>query len=119
MRFYPLILFFFIIWAADLNAQETYDLKRCLETGLDRNFDIRIVKNEQKITDNNATAGNAGYLPTIDLSSSYSGAFSNIQQQYPTDGSATIQRNNTLDQTFDAGIYLNWTIFDEIGRAHV
>ena len=112
MRFYSLVLFCFIVWTADLNAQETYDLKRCLETGLDRNFDIRIVKNEQKITDNNATAGNAGYLPTIDLSSSYSGAFSNLQQQYPADGSAMIQRNNTLDQTFDAGIYLNWTIFD-------
>jgi len=112
MRLFSFFLLGFIICFNTLNAQQTYDLKYCIETGLNHNFDIRIVKNEQKITDNNATAGNAGYLPSLDLSSSYSGSLSNLQQQYPADGSAMVQSNNKLDQTFDAGIYLNWTVFD-------
>jgi outer membrane protein TolC len=95
-----------------LEAQEIYDLKRCLETGLIRNFDVRIVKNSQQISDNNATVGNAGYLPTLDLVSNYSGTLANRQRQYPSDGSDVIENHNTLNQTLDAGVYLNYTVFD-------
>jgi outer membrane protein TolC len=95
-----------------MEAQEIYDLQRCLVIGLEQNFDVRIIKNSQQISDNNATAGNAGYLPTLDLTSNYSGVLSNQQRQYPADGSAMIQNQNIINQTFDAGVYLNWTIFD-------
>ena len=58
-------------------AQEVYSLKQCIETGLERNYSIRIIRNEQLISDNNATQGNAGYLPTIDLSGGFSGTVNN------------------------------------------
>ncbi len=106
------ILVLLLIFSPLSKAQEIYDLKRCLETGLEHNFDIRIVRQQQQISDNNATVGNAGYLPTIDLSSSYSGTWSNLLQQYPADGSSMIQNQNTINQAFDAGVYLNWTVFD-------
>ena len=48
-------------------AQQIYSLKQCIETGLERNYSIRIIRNEQQISDNNATRGNAGYLPTVDM----------------------------------------------------
>ena len=34
-------------------------MKRCIETGLEQNYSIRIIRNEQQISDNNATPGNA------------------------------------------------------------
>jgi len=49
-------------------AQRVFNLKQCIETGLERNYSIRIVRNEQLINENNVTLGNAGYLPTFDLS---------------------------------------------------
>lgn len=49
----------------------------CIQTGLERNYSIRIIRNEQQISDNNATPGNAGYLPTVDLSSGFSGTLNN------------------------------------------
>ena len=92
------------------NAQVMLDLKSCLNIGLERNYDIRIARNDQQITDNNATIGNAGYLPTIDLGSGYSGALNNTKQNL-RDGTST-SSNDIHNQTLNAGVNLNWMIFD-------
>jgi outer membrane protein TolC len=104
--FFLLLLFFPVI----LNAQEMYDLKRCLETGLDRNYDIRIVRNEQQISSNNATIGNAGLLPSLDLSAGYSGTVNNTNQDY-IDGTNN-KNSNILNQGANLGLNMNWTVFD-------
>lgn len=93
-----------------LNAQTIYDLKKCIEQGLQQNYDIRIIRNEQKISDNNLTIGNAGYLPTLDLNGGYSGTGNNTTQNLE-DGTQN-KNNGVLNQTLNAGINLNWTIFD-------
>ena len=43
-----------------LQAQEILSLKKCIETGLENNYSIRISRNEQKVAENNMTPGNAG-----------------------------------------------------------
>ena len=48
-------------------------LKECLEEGLQNNYSLRIIHNEEQISKNNATLGNAGYLPTLDFSAGYTG----------------------------------------------
>ena len=93
------------------SAQGIMDLKSCLETGLKQNYDIRIVRNEQRISDNNYSIGNAGYLPTIDLSAGYSGTSNNIEQRSATTGE-TNKTNGIDNQTLNAGVNLNWTVFD-------
>lgn len=72
---YTLLLAFSSLFMAE--AQQLFDLKRCIETGLEQNYSIRIIRNEQQISDNNATPGNAGYLPTVDMSGGFSGNFNN------------------------------------------
>ena len=91
-------------------AQEELTLRKCLEIGLESNYDIRIVRNEQRISDNNATAANAGMVPTIDFEAGYSGTLDN-ERTTPSEGDAWSD-NGIYDQTFNAGINLNWTIFD-------
>ena len=91
-------------------AQEELTLRKCLEIGLENNYDIRIVRNEERISDNNATAANAGMVPTIDFEAGYSGALDN-ERTTPREGDAWSD-NGIYDQTFNAGISLNWTIFD-------
>lgn len=105
-----IIIVFFICCSAITNAQEIYTLKRCLETGLRENYDIRIIRNEQQIADNNVTLGNAGYLPTVDLNAGYSGTVNNIDQDL-TDGTS-VDYNNVHNQTTNAGVNLEWTVFD-------
>jgi len=104
-------LIIFLFGASSIFAQDIYDLKRCLETGLEKNYDIRIIRNEQKISDNNVTWGNAGFLPSIDLSAGYSGALNNITDQKYEDGT-TIKTNDILNQGANLGLNLSWTVFD-------
>jgi outer membrane protein TolC len=102
-----LILFFLPVI---LNAQEVYDLKRCLEIGLEKNYDIRIIRNEQQISANNATVGNAGFLPSLDLSAGYSGTLNDTEQKY-NDGT-TNKNSGILNQGANLGLNMNWTVFD-------
>ena len=106
------LLFLLLFIPALLSAQNVYDLKRCIEIGLENNYDIKIVRNQQQIAENNATAGNAGYLPKIALQSDYSGKLNNLYQQTLLNDNTISQDNNTLNQAFNAGIYMDWTIFD-------
>jgi outer membrane protein TolC len=104
------ILFIFSFSLLSVNAQEIYDLKRCLETGLERNYEIRIIRNEQQISENNATIGNAGFLPALDLTAGYSGSL-NDREDKSADGIST-RINNKFDQGANIGLNLNWTVFD-------
>jgi outer membrane protein TolC len=110
--FISFIIFIFFIssFPLSLRAQEVYDLKRVLETGLECNYDIRIIRNEQQIVDNNATLGNAGLLPTLDVNAGYSGSLADINQKM-----ADKTNNNyksIFNQGANIGLDLNWTVFD-------
>ena len=99
--------------SAMANGQEVYSLKKCIETGLEKNYSIRIIKNEQQKSKNNATPGNAGYLPTLDLNGGYSGNINNTRSTL-TDG--TVEKSNGIStETANAGLNLNWTVFVGFG----
>lgn len=87
-----------------------YTLKECIELGLENNYSVLISRNNEEITHNNATAANAGYLPTIDISAGYDGKLQNTETT-PRIGETT-KETGVYDQTINAGIGLNWTIFD-------
>lgn len=94
-----------------MGGAPVYTLKSCLEQGLLNNYSLRIARNEEQVSKNNATLGNAGYLPTLDLSAGYRGTVDNTETKLRATGE-TSKDNGVFDQTLDAGINLNWTIFD-------
>ena len=97
--------------AGSLSAQQHYTLKSCLETGLEKNYSIRMVRNEEQISKNNATIANAGYLPTLDLSAGFSGSINDTETEARSTGEKT-KTTGVFDKTFNAGLNLNWTLFD-------
>lgn len=92
-------------------AQQPYTLKSCLETGLEQNYSIRMVRNEELVSKNNATLANAGYLPTLDLSAGYSGNLNDTETRTRAT-EETVKTSGVYDQTLNAGLNLNWTLFD-------
>mgnify|MGYP002439963416 CR=1 FL=1 len=78
-------------------AQQIRTLKDCLEEGLQNNYSLRIVHNEEQISKNNATLGNAGYLPTLDFSAGYTGNLDNIETKARATGEIT--KNTGIDKT--------------------
>ena len=97
--------------AGSLSAQQHYTLKSCLETGLEKNYSIRMVRNEEQISKNNATIANAGYLPTLDLSAGFSGSINDTETEARSTGEKT-KTTGVFDKTLNAGLNLNWTLFD-------
>ena len=96
---------------AACEAPAPLTLRKCLEIGLEQNYDVRIVRNEERISDNDATAGNAGMLPEIGLSAGYSGTLDNDRTTTPRDGDA-VSESGVYDQTTSVGLAVNWTLFD-------
>ena len=78
-------------------AEGSVTLQECLSRGLESNFSIRMVKNQQETAANNATRANAGMLPTVDLSASYSGDLGSTRTTPRSTGVTTTERGAELD----------------------
>ena len=91
-------------------ASAPLTLRKCLEIGLEQNYDVRIVRNEERVSDNNATAGNAGMLPTVDLSAGYTGTLDNDRTVTPRNGDATTE-TGVYDQTANVGQAVKSALF--------
>jgi outer membrane protein, adhesin transport system len=93
-----------------VEGQKVYGLKECISIGLEKNFSILIARNSETISNNNYTPGNAGYLPTLDLSGRYGGTVTNTTQNAVA-GSQTVS-NGVSNTSGTAGLNLGWTIFN-------
>lgn len=111
MKISFLILSLFAIFlTCSSEAQVVYNLNDCIRIGLDKNFSILVARNSESISSNNYTLGNAGYLPTVDLSGRYNGISSNTTQNL-SDGTQD-KSSIKLNTTATAGLNLDWTIFN-------
>lgn len=91
-------------------GQNVYGLRECISIGLEKNFSILVARNNETITKNNYTAGNAGYLPSLDLSGRYGGTLNNTNQNL-ADGTSN-STSGIHNTSATSGITLGWTIFD-------
>lgn len=105
------LLVTFLMVTHTVSAQTVLNLQECLRIGLENNYDIQIIRNEERISGNNVTLGNAGFLPEVSLNSGYTARGSN-SDQFPSDGSETIETRSANTGTLDAGVNLNWTLFN-------
>ncbi|HKK41944.1 MAG TPA: TolC family protein, partial [Bacteroidales bacterium] len=94
----------------DSFSQSVYGLKECIGIGLERNFSLLVARNNETIASNNFTPGNAGYLPSLSLNSSYSGTLTDSKQKM-TDGS-TNSASGVYNTTSANSVSLGWTLFD-------
>lgn len=99
------------IFVTGMTEAQTYTLRKCIETGLENNYSLRITRNEEEVSRNNATLANAGFLPSIDITAGYNGALDNSDSELRSNGEVQEIRNS-LDHTLKAGIGVSWTAFD-------
>ena len=88
-----------------------YTLQDCLQEGIENNYSIKIQRNRQIVSDNNATIGNAGFLPSLSAQGRYSGNSQDTDTKL-RDTRQIVEENGIFNQTIDAGVDLNWTIFE-------
>lgn len=97
--------------AVSWTAAQTLSLQECLEKGLENNYSLRISRNKEQISHNNATLANAGFLPALDINAGYNADLSSSDGKLRATGE-TQKIRNAFDQGLNAGIALDWTIFD-------
>ena len=120
------ILVFFIIGLnLILKGQEKLTKEQALYLALENNFGIQVSKNTTEIQKNNSSFLNSGYLPTVSLSggSNYIGSDSEIAfpDQFDEQGNPLPNRifEGQESQRFNAGVNLNYTLFDGMGRKYI
>src|SRR5688572_3190846 len=99
-----------IFAAAPAKAQEILTLEEAVRIALEKNYDIRLSKNNLEIDETNVSWANAGLLPRIDATlNDNNGILTTSQTQ--SDGSIR-ERNNARNSNLNYGVGLTWTIFD-------
>ncbi|HEX2866505.1 MAG TPA: TolC family protein [Ignavibacteriales bacterium] len=105
-----LLAIIILLLSVNVFSQETLTLEKAVQIGLENNYSIKLAGNDLRISENNATLGNAGFLPRLDLTASENNSMNNTHQEYSS-GQVTDKKNATSASS-TAGIALNWTIFD-------
>lgn len=91
-------------------GQNTLGLKDCISIGLENNFSILVARNNEEVSRNNYTLGNAGFLPSLDLSGRHNGSLTNTTNNL-TDGTST-STTGVFNTQNGASASLGLTIFN-------
>ena len=108
-RYASLIILFLSSFSA-IYGQNVYGVKECISIGLERNFSILVAKNNETIAKNNFTLGNAGFLPSIDITGRNSGTMNNSAVNL-TDGTRTLSYG-IFNTTTNGSVVMGLTIFN-------
>lgn len=107
------------------NAQENVLLKsEAIALALEQNFGIKFAENTVEIADNNQGVLNTGFLPTLTGSAgaTYNRDDSTIEFPGQVDENgiprANVEINKAEAQRYNAGLNLNYILFDGLGRRY-
>lgn len=103
--------FFSLFLMQGLSAQPLLTLEEAIDIALDKNYGIQISKNNLEVAANNATKGNAGYWPTIDLNAGGGFNWNTFSNQKLATGNDFNLKNQTTTLA-NGNVALSWTIFD-------
>ena len=85
-------------------------LEEAITTGLSNNFSIRISKNDNEISKNNNTIGNAGFLPQLGVSGT--ARRSALSTEITSTSGVVSKSDNDVTSSLSLGAALDWTLFD-------
>ncbi|MDR9418851.1 TolC family protein [Gracilimonas sp.] len=106
------IVLFVGMISGNIQAQSTLELEDAIRIGLEKNFSIRIAENEVRISENNASLGNAGFLPVISADGDINKQVQDNVTVYSNPNIEDRDDENAKTTVYDYGINATWTIFD-------
>ncbi|OIQ21975.1 TolC family protein [Lacinutrix sp. MedPE-SW] len=97
-------------------SQELLTKTEAIAKALDNNYGVKVVKNDVEVAQNNASILNSGYLPTLTANAGATYNIDNTEAEF-SDGSTTTL-NGAESSRYNAGLTLNYTLFDGFGRSY-
>jgi|GEM_PF-2044171 len=107
---YIFLLIIIIFNINSLQSQELLTFQDAIKLLLENNYNIKLIKKSNEIVSNNLTAGNSGMLPSINANSGYNYQLTNSETDL-FNGNKIIA-DNANNNNLNAGVELNWTLFD-------
>jgi len=109
------VVFFGILFSiglTNISAQDTLRIEDAIQKGLEKNFAIRIAKNEAQISANNNSFGNAGFLPVVAADGTVSKRIENNETQYSANSIPDRNDKGAKTTNYNYGLDATWTVFD-------
>ncbi|MGN6249847.1 MAG: TolC family protein [Ginsengibacter sp.] len=100
--------FFFNLTARSQDSLMT--AQEAVKTAIENNYGVIISKNEIEIGSINNSWANAGVIPTVSATATKQVGVNNLQQKL--NNGTVITKNGNSSQNLNAGIAVNWKIFD-------
>jgi outer membrane protein TolC len=106
------ILFAYLLVAASslVFSQSVLTVEDAIKIGLEKNYSVLIVKNEQEIAKLQNNFGNAGMSPTVSVNANLNLANINSYQEFST--GVIQERNGAQSNNTGASVNVGWVIFD-------
>jgi outer membrane protein TolC len=105
----------FVVGIAALGfSQEVIKSSEVVALALEHNYGIQIANNDLEIAENNKSVLNSGYLPTLTGNAGTTFNRDNLSAEFSNGESTTL--NGAESSRYNAGLNLNYTIFDGLGR---
>ena len=108
------ISFLLILFTAFSLAQEELKISDAVKITLENNLDIKIIENRTKISKNNASIMNSGYLPTVRSNAGINKSEQDIEIETPNNISGKLDEMKS-ENSF-SNVTVNYTLFDNTGR---
>ena len=105
-----LILSLLLLTGSKTFSQEMLTLEDAISIALQNNYAIQIVRNNERIAENNNTFGNMGFLPRVDISAS--DTENKYSQETVRSDDSVVEGDGLKSDNLSADIRLNWTVFD-------
>lgn len=99
----------FILFAHSAYGQNYLSVDEAIQIGLENNYGIQIFENQYEIAANNRSLGNAGFLPSVELTGSRTESVED--SEFEAGGSSETTTGARSSNT-NAAVNLDWTIFD-------
>lgn len=88
------------------------ELDQAIEIGLEQNYGIRIERESVAMAENNRTLGNAGFLPSVELTGSRTESIENSRFELSGNPPESRENRGATSTHSAAGVELTWTVFD-------
>ncbi len=112
------VLFFFLLFVFQIEAQKVLSSQEAVELALENNFGIKIAKNTVEIAENNADILNSGFLPRVTGNAGATYNRDNTKAEYSDPSRPPNVLNGAESSRYNASVNLNYTLFDGLGRQY-
>jgi outer membrane protein TolC len=104
------LVYVLLLLSLEVSAQNNFTLEAFLSTVLEKDFSIRIARNNLQQATNNNNPGAAGYLPEISVGAEQNWTINSARQEFLS--GQVNEATNAQNRSLNAGLMLNWTFFD-------